>query len=116
MLSQITWTLLEKVLLPAAFLAVGGGALSFVFSIPLIGPWLRDKIISTFKLLYDWGVIELKVAALDRLDAKAKEGYEPMIEMLREAQTREFLDEEEEAEFEKRLKEMVRNHPSVVNG
>lgn len=114
-MSQLTWLLIENVLLPAAFAAMGGW-MNVLFSIPILGPWLKGKIVGLIKGFYDKGVISLKVSILDGLDEKAKKGYEPMIELLREAQNKEFLSEEEELEYEKHLKEMVQNHPGVVNG
>lgn len=118
MLSELVWTLFSNVVFPWALGVVSAAfaPFGFVMALPIIGPYLRSKFLAVLKKLYDKGVITLKWELLDSLDEKAKKGYEPMIAMLKEAQTREFLSEEEEQEYEKRLKDMVRNHPGVVNG
>lgn len=117
-MSQLTWLLFSNVLLPWALSAVGAAfpPFAFILNIPIFGSWLRGKIEAVCKKLFDAGVVTVKTEILDKLEADAKRGYEPMIELLREAQNKEFLSEEEELEYEERLKDSVRNHPSVVNG
>lgn len=117
-MSDLAWLLFERVLFPWALGAVSTAfaPFAFILGIPIIGPWLRDKILEIFKKLFDKGVISVKWEILDGLEERAKKNYEPMIALLREAQTKEFLSEEEELEYEKHLKNSVRNWPGVVNG
>lgn len=117
-MSDLLWTLFANVLFPLALGAVSSTfpPFGFIMGIPILGPYLRSKMLDVLKKLFDNGVITVKWEFLDGLDAKAKEGYEPMIAMLKEAQNKEFLSEEEELEYEKRLKDMVRNYPGLVHG
>ena len=117
-MSELAWLLFEKVAFPWALGAVSAAfaPFAFILGLPVIGPYLRGKLLAVLRKLFDAGVVTVKWEWLDSLDAKAKAGYEPWIAKLREAQTKEFLSEEEELEYEKALKEMVKNHPSVVNG
>lgn len=117
-MSDLIWTLFSNVLFPWALGAVSAAfaPFGFIMGLPLIGPYLRSKMLAVLKKLFDKGVITVKWEIFDKIDAKAKAGYEPMIAMLKEAQNKEFLSEEEEAEYEKRLKDMVRNHTGVVHG
>ena len=117
-MSELAWFLFENVAFPFALGAVASAfaPFAFVLGIPVLGPWLRGKILAVLKKLFDMGVITVKWEVLDKLDAKAKAGYEPWIAKLKEAQTKEFMSEEEELEYERALKEMVRNHSGVVHG
>lgn len=117
-MSELGWLLFERVLFPAAISSLIAAAPFFgiLLDAPILGAYLKSKILSLIKGFYDAGVVTIKVEMLDKLAEDAKRGYEPMIQMLREAQTKEFLSEEEELEYEKRLKDAVRSHPSVVRG
>lgn len=117
-MSELAWLLFENVLFPWALGAVSAAfaPFAFILGIPVFGPWLRGKILAVLRKLFDHGVLAVKWEVLDRLSEDAKRGYQPWIDKLKEAQTKEFLSEEEELEYEKRLKDAVRNHPSVVNG
>jgi hypothetical protein len=90
--------------------------LGIALSIPIIGPGIRKLIDWVFDYLLDKGIIELKVGLIDQLSESAKRHYEPEITMLREAQSRPSLTPEEEAEYAKRLQELVKNRPGIVNG
>ena len=117
-MSQLIWLLLSKVMLPAGLAELGAlfPPFAFLLGIPIIGPYIRGKIEDLIKSLFDKGVFNIKAEMLDHYSAEAKKGYEPMIEMLREAQNKEFLSEEEEQAYEEALKKSVQNHPSVVHG
>lgn len=117
-MSELSWLLFERVLFPWALGAVASAfaPFGFIMGLPIIGPYLRGKILAVLKKLFDRGVISVKWEILDALEESAKKNYQPMITMLKEAQTREFLSEEEELEYEKRLKDAVRNHPDIVHG
>lgn len=117
-MSQLLWLLISKVLLPAELTALGAAfpPFGFLINLPILGPYLRGKIEELLKTLFDKGVVTVKWKVIDKLAEEAKKGYEPMIAMLREAQGKEFLSEEEEREYEKHLLESVRNHAGIVHG
>lgn len=84
--------------------------------IPFVGQfisWVAKKIVGE---LLDRGIVEFKEVMIDYLSEKAKTNYAPQIAILREAQHRGSMTPEEEAEFAKRLQEVVKNRPGVVNG
>lgn len=84
--------------------------------VPVVGSiinWVARKLVSG---LLDKGIIEFKDVMLDYLGAKAREAYAPQIAILREAQNRDSMTEEEEREFEKRLQEVVKHRPGIVRG
>lgn len=122
-MAELIYTLFMNVLLPSVvsrvaavvpFFGTVTAVVGWFTGIPVIGPWLLSVAENFVRELIKEGVINIKWEVLDKLSSSAKRGYEPMIAMLREAQTREFLSEEEEAEYERRLKEVVRNRPGVV--
>lgn len=117
MLSQLTWLLFANVLLPSAlgWAAAAFPPFAFILGLPVVGPYIKDKIEAVCKKLFDQGVITVKWEVLDAVADHAKKGYEPQIALLKEAQTREFLSEEEEQEYEKRLKDGISNHPGIVH-
>ena len=110
MFSQALKTLFLEALLPEILKGIFGSLLG----IPFVGSfitWVADKVVA--KLL-EKGIIVLKVEIIDQLSNEAKVKYAPMITLLREWQAQNELTEEQEAEYEKRLKEAVRNRPGVV--
>lgn len=84
--------------------------------VPVVGSvinWVAKKLVGH---LLDKGIIEFKEILIDYLSDKAKKAYAPYIEILREAQHRDSLTPEEEADYAKRLQDVVKNRPGVVNG
>lgn len=112
MYSQALKIFVLDVVLKSALVGAFGG----VMGIPVVGSlinWVAKILVG---YLLDKGIIEFKEVLIDVLSEKAKRDYAPQIAILREAQHRPSMTPEEEAEYEKRLQEIVRNHPSVVNG
>jgi len=84
--------------------------------VPFIGAfinWVAKKIVSD---LLDRGIIEFKDVMLDYLGDEARKAYAPQVVILREAQNRDSMTEEEQREFEKRLQEVVKHRPGIVRG
>jgi hypothetical protein len=110
MFSQAIKTLFMEALLPEILKGIFGSLLG----VPFLGnfiTWISEKVV--LKLL-EKGIIVLKVEIIDQLSNEAKVKYAPMITVLRESQTQDELTPEQEAEYERRLKEVVRNRPGVV--
>lgn len=108
--------LLKKFVLDGVLQGVLASVFGGLMGVPVVGSvinWVAKKIIGE---LLNRGIIEFKEVMIDYLSDKAKTAYAPQIAMLREAQHRDSLTPEEEAEYAKRLQEVVRNHPGIVNG
>lgn len=112
MYSQALKDFILNVVLKGVLTSVFGG----VMRIPILGDfieWVANRVMGT---LIDKGIIEFKEVMIDYLSDKAKKEYAPMISMLREAQNRDSMTEEELADYEKRLQNIVKNRPGLVNG
>ncbi len=112
MYSQALKDFILNVVLKGVLISTFGG----VMRIPLVGnfiEWIADRLVGK---LIDSGIVEFKEVMIDYLSDKAKKEYEPMIQVLRDAQYRDSMTPEEEAEYEKRLQNVVKNRPSIVNG
>lgn len=99
----------------AGFAPPLGAFIAAILQIPPV-KWLMQKAISWgVGWMIDNGVIELKDSLLVLLDDKAKAAYAPQIALLREAQAKDSLTPEEEADYAKKLQDIVKNRPGVVN-
>jgi hypothetical protein len=118
MISGILKTILDNVVLPAALTAAGTAIPLFgiLLSIPFIGPLIKKGVQAVVDNLFDKGAIEIKDALIDKLSDEAKIKYAPEIAILREAQTHDELTPAQEAEYAKRLQDIVRNRPDIVRG
>lgn len=117
MISQILRTIFIGGIIPALLTAasIQFPLVGIVLKIPLLGDGIRKVIDWGVGWLIDKGVIEVKVTLIDVLSESAKKHYAPEIAMLREAQSRPALTPEEEKEYAKRLQDLVKNRPGVVN-
>lgn len=86
-----------------------------VLGIPIIGPAIRKVIDWCANWLIDQGVIALKDTIIDKLSQAARDHYAPEIQILREAQSRPSLTPQEEDDYAKKLQDLVKNRPGVVN-
>ena len=112
MYSDLLKSFIINVILPSALISAFGG----IMKIPLVGSfisWVAEKLLGEF---LDRGIIEFKVVMIDYLSHEAKIAYAKEIEILKEAQNRGSMTPKEEAEFAKRLQDIVKNRPGVVNG
>lgn len=118
MFSSALKTMFDDVILPALLTAAGTAIplFGFVLAIPVLGPLTKKAIQWIFDSLYDQGVIELKIALIDKLSTAAKEKYAAEIAVIREAQKQTSLTPEQEAEYAKRLQDLIKNRPGIVNG
>lgn len=117
MISTILRTIFTGAVIPALLAAVSVQfpLVGIVLKIPVIGDGIRKVIDWGVGWLIDKRVIEVKVGLIDTLSEKAKRDYAPMIEMLKEAQSKPSLTPEEEAEYAKRLQNIVKNRPGIVD-
>lgn len=117
MISQILKTIFLGGVIPAMLAAASAQfpLVGVVLGIPILGPGIRKVIDWCVGWLIDKGVIQLKDTLIDVLSEKAKKHYEPEITMLREAQSRPALTPQEEANYAKRLQDLVKNRPGLVN-
>lgn len=118
MFSKALKFLLDKAVLPAAFVAAGTAipVFGFLMSIPIIGPAIRAGIQHILDDLYDKGMIAVKINLLDHLDAKAKAEYAPEIKILQDAQAQDSLTPEQEKEYNEKLNNLLRSRPGIVDG
>lgn len=118
MFSSILKTMFDDVLLPLGLTAAGAAVPFFgmLLSIPIIGPAIKAGIKHLLDKLLDNGIIEINVSIIDKLSNEAKEKYAAEVAIIREAQSQPALTPEQEAEYAKRLQELVKNRPGVVNG
>jgi len=99
----------------AALLPPFGAILAAILRIPPVN-FLIQKVVSWG---LNWciarGVIAVKEEIIDQLDDQAKANYAPQIALLREMQSQPSMTPEQQAEYAKRLQDIVKNHPGVVN-
>jgi len=117
MISQILRTIFIGGIIPALLAAVSiqFPLVGIVLKIPLLGDGIKKVIDWGVGWLIDNGIIEIKVTLIDKLSQSAKDHYAPEITMLREAQSRPSLTPEEEKNYAKRLQDLVKNRPGIVN-
>lgn len=95
-----------KVILPEVLIEIFG-RIMFIPVVSNVFSWVGARIASK---LIDRGVLKIKTSLIDLLSSESKQKYAPVIELLLEAQSKDALTEEEELEYEKRLKAVVRGN------
>jgi len=110
--------LLTNLAIPAALTATGIAVPLFgaMLKLPVIGPWINKVIVTFMGKLFDFGVIEVKDTILAKFEKEATEKYAPQVALLREYQSQESMTEEQEREYEKRLNDLAKSRPDIVNG
>lgn len=118
MITRALRYLLDNAAIPAALTAAGIAVPLFgiLLRIPILGEIIRRGIQAAIDDLFEKSAIEVKMELIDRLSDAAKEKYAPQIALLQEAQSRPALTPAEEEEYAKRLQELGKNRPGIVNG
>jgi hypothetical protein len=118
MLSGALKTFLDNVFLPFLLTWVGTAVPLFgvILQIPFLGGIVKNGIQAMMDKMYNTGVITLKTNLIGMLSDEAVTQYAPEIAILQEAQALQTLTPEQDAQFNQRLQDAVKNRPGVVNG
>ena len=117
MISAALKTFRDNVFLP--FLLTSAGAalplFGIILQIPFIGGIIKQAIQFMMDQMYDRGVITIKTNLIGILSDAAVAKYAPEITILQEAQSQPSLTPAQDAEFNQRLQDAIKNRPGVVN-
>jgi len=118
MFTSLITSFVNYVVLPSllAEAAVAMPFFGWLLGVPVIGDAIRKTIQWFVDKMLDKGFISIKTNLIDILSDKAKVQYAPQIEILRAAQAQDTLTKEQEEEYAKKLYEVGRNRPGIVNG
>lgn len=116
-MTQFLQNIFDNAILPMLLLDMGIAFpfIGIILKIPVLGSGIKQVIQWSANWLIAKGVIELKVGLIDILSAKAQAAYADEIKIIREAQSQPSLTPEQQAEYAKRLQDVVKNRPGIVN-
>lgn len=118
MIAQLLKSIFDGAIIPMMLTqaSVAFPPLGIVLGLPIIGPGIRKVVDWCVNWLIDKGIITLKEGLIIQLSDKAKKDYAPQIDLLRELQSKQDeLTPEQEAEYAKKLQNVIKNRPGVVN-